>query len=652
MKISLYSSICKTFSPLLITCLTGLPSCLAADDASVRFIDRGGDLGVHFIDEDVQSVGWTDIDGDGWEDLWIAGHYMSDRHLRSKLYRNLEGEGFSNVWPLLHRAPFFTDAHGSYWIDFDRDGDLDLYVVAGGGGGVGKKGDPSLLFRNDQDKLIEIGAKAGIADETARGRFGFPFDFNADGYLDLLVINEPRHDGAPSLNRLFLGTEDQGRFRTHPLTADFAGLGISELLVASSELTGIPERLLKPLETGIEDPGLRRAGVRAYYNDNSLSVSIADLNGDLKDDVVAFQRAARPRIPCYVPAKSSDAFMVILPKPDVGEFSRFRFHSTQPVKFQTSYIVNHKMAVGERLFDRVEHLLLRPFGPFAAPVPVNATKKAELVVSYDAGEASWQLSLDHRLGRDLHFVIEPLSDAVAIQPLGERCPLPESRPVQVWLSGVNGYQAISLAPANNQRFLPAMVLTGDFDNDMDVDLYVVNASAAENLPDIWFENRLEGEGGFKPHSVAADMGYSEPGFFVYELIPAPHAIAGDYDNDGFLDIFVAGRHYYSWMAPRLKAGTPHQLMRNQGNANHWITIDLGGTLSPLGALVEVEAGDRVQRRVYTAGVRGYQQDSRLLHFGLGLHEKADRIRVRWRKGEVRELEDVRANQHLIVSPLH
>lgn len=617
------------------------------DPDLIRFVERSEQAGLRMINEDVQSLGWTDFDGDGREDLWIEGHYMTDRFFRSKLYRNAPDGSFTDRWPTLHAAPFFTDAHGSYWLDLDQDADLDLFVAAGGAAGEAQDGDPSLLFRNDGDHFAEIGAAAGIADPLGRGRFALPFDFDANGATDFLVVNEARTDGAVSVNRLFLGAVDGLRFREQALDPQLATATISGLLVSATDLNGIPGAPLKPLE--LPDGMLRSgtAGARIWLNDHSFEVVLADLNGDRRDDVIRYQRAGRPSQPCHIPAKGRAGFMGVVPKADNREARTLRFEADGPVKFQVSYFPAFKMAVGAEPLRRIERGVLRPFGAQAQPVPDAARSDARLILEYNAEQSNWTLVADPGFDRDLHFVVESLTEASTVTPLGERCPITGSHPLTLVLSGPNGYTEVELKPNGDAAFLPAMVLAADFDNDMDLDLYVLNEGASEDLPDWLFENR--GEAGFQAFPVQADMDYSTPGYFVYELIPRPHAALADYDNDGFIDLFIGSGHYYSWMEPRLKPGVPHRLLRNSGgNDNHWIALDLRGAVSPIGAVVEVEAGGRKQRRVFTGGANGYNQNSRWLHFGLGPYAQADRVSVRWPDGRTRELINLAADQRLTI----
>lgn len=140
------------------------------------FVEVGEAMGVDTAGTSRQAS-WIDYDNDGDSDLFVA---MRDR--ASKLYRN-DGARFTDVSQSANMADPRRSV-GSVWFDFDRDGDLDLYTA-------NQSGDRDGFYRNDGDKFTEIAAELGM-DLASRpldeGSVGATLcDVNADGWLDLFV---------------------------------------------------------------------------------------------------------------------------------------------------------------------------------------------------------------------------------------------------------------------------------------------------------------------------------------------------------------------------------------------------------------------------------------------------------------------------------
>jgi enediyne biosynthesis protein E4 len=119
----------------------------------------------------------------------------------------------------------------------------------------------------------------------------------------------------------------------------------------------------------------------------------------------------------------------------------------------------------------------------------------------------------------------------------------------------------------------------------------------------------------------------------------------DIDNDGFLDLLIC-----NWDQPNL-------LMRNLGNDNYWLKLDLTGTTSnadAIGTKVRVKATIRGEemwqlREIGTSqGWVTYQCDMRP-HYGLGDAAVAEVVRIEWPSGIVQELSDVSADHILKVT---
>lgn len=104
------------------------------------------------------------------------------------------------------------------------------------------------------------------------------------------------------------------------------------------------------------------------------------------------------------------------------------------------------------------------------------------------------------------------------------------------------------------------------------------------------------------------------------------AAAGDFDNDGSVDLLV------------MNINEPPSLLKNtNGAGHHWFAVSLTGTKSnrgAIGAKVRVEAGGRWRTAVHLSQSGYYSCNDPRLHFGLGSAEKVDRMEVTWPGGAV------------------
>jgi hypothetical protein len=123
---------------------------------------------------------------------------------------------------------------------------------------------------------------------------------------------------------------------------------------------------------------------------------------------------------------------------------------------------------------------------------------------------------------------------------------------------------------------------------------------------------------------------------------ADAAISGDYDVDGFLDLFVTNGLN---LQPR-GFGGPNKLFHNNGNTNHWVEVDLAGTTSDrdaTGAKVYATAGGVEQMRVQNGGYHRWSQDAKRAHFGLAGNTAVD-LRVVWPGNTQQTFKNMPANR--------
>ncbi len=113
----------------------------------------------------------------------------------------------------------------------------------------------------------------------------------------------------------------------------------------------------------------------------------------------------------------------------------------------------------------------------------------------------------------------------------------------------------------------------------------------------------------------------------------------DYDNDGRLDVFVANMD------------EPSRLFRNRVGARNWLQVVTKGTQSNrqgLGARVEVQTGSLTQFVDIRSGDSHMGGSVPLAHFGLGDAQVVNALRVHWPSGVVQTFFQVPANQKVVI----
>lgn len=172
----------------------------------------------------------------------------------------------------------------------------------------------------------------------------------------------------------------------------------------------------------------------------------------------------------------------------------------------------------------------------------------------------------------------------------------------------------------------------DVDNDGDADLFMVNGDAhfLKGMPSLLFLN--DGRGRFTHASAQGGEALARP-------LNARGSMSLDFDNDGRMDLLVT------------TVGGPPLLLRNQSPAKNWLTLRLAGTRmnrNAFGAKVLVTAGDKTQSAESRCATSYVSQSDSRLHFGLGDASRVDRIEVRWASGQKQTLDDIPANQVLVI----
>ncbi len=171
----------------------------------------------------------------------------------------------------------------------------------------------------------------------------------------------------------------------------------------------------------------------------------------------------------------------------------------------------------------------------------------------------------------------------------------------------------------------------DFDNDGRLDLFFAGA-----LPNFFAPPTYYGAGGEANYGVlwsndgdGAWTDLSETLAHDFRGEFSSGVAAGDYDGDGYEDLAVM----VTYLPPFSDSGQP-VLLRNRGGGNRWLKLRAVGTASNrdgVGARITMRAGDLVQLQEIYAGSSLASQHSQTLTFGLGSRTQAT-VDVLWPSG--------------------
>ncbi len=175
----------------------------------------------------------------------------------------------------------------------------------------------------------------------------------------------------------------------------------------------------------------------------------------------------------------------------------------------------------------------------------------------------------------------------------------------------------------------------DYDNDGDLDIFSANGTAEELI--LQYPLLLENDGTGHFRNIGAEISS-----YFSEKRSGRGAAVWDYDNDGDVDIIVS----------HIDLQATATLLRNDGgNRNHWLGITLksrGSTAAAIGAKITVYTGNKRQVHINQWATSYLSYNDPRIHFGLGNDNRLDKLEIRWPDGETGVFHDIEANQYITI----
>jgi hypothetical protein len=282
----------------------GYPDLFIAGEGMGRlFLNKGKEAPGTFVDatsawkvpaglDDSHGALFADLDGDGAIDLLVV------RSEHPSLVLKQESGAFTDVTQKVGLATH-NGAHVAQVFDYDKDGDLDVYVAYYGSdaanrkGGKnqpsmdGRNGSPHELWKRGPDgKYVEVGAKAGVAD-VGWTLATTAFDYDNDGDLDLFLANDfgadtfyqNNGDGTFTDVSRATDTADRGSGMNATIT-DVNGDGFFDFYVSNIDMFSKNIKVVYPTEDStITNIDAQLQQSFQYLSGNKLFVNPGDTKG-------------------------------------------------------------------------------------------------------------------------------------------------------------------------------------------------------------------------------------------------------------------------------------------------------------------------------------------------------------------------------------
>ena len=522
------------------------------EESAIRFVDVTGPAGLQFthasgatgefqLPETLGAGGaFLDYDNDGDLDIYLVNSAAS-----SVLFRN-NGDGtFTDVTATAGVENSGRYGHGVACADYDNDGYVDLYVTNFG---------TNRLYHNNGDGTFkDITVQAGVGDPRWSSSATF-VDYDSDGALDLYVvnyINYPSDAAVPScFERPAFGVTERVRGYCHP-----------------KNFEGAPDRLYRNNGDGTFTDATAAANIRdpgGPFRGKGLGVVAADFDTDGHPDIYV----ANDDTPNYLFYNKGD-----------GTFGEIAILTG--CAYSAEGVAQAGMGVDAADYNN---------DGFIDIFVTNFSYETNTLYRNNGDGTFTDVSYKARLGEESYLFL--------------------------------GF-GTGFFDADNDGLLDVFVANGHIFPTVEQTTDVLSYKQSNQL----FRNR--GDQTFEERRLTDRQAVSRGTFF------------GDYDNDGDTDLLVT------------QLDDSPTLLRNENDTpNNWIRIKLVGTRSNrdgIGTRVTLTLGTESRTRDVRRGSSYLSSNDPRLHFGLGDRTAVDKLQILWQRGGVQTLENLPANREIVVT---
>ena len=475
-------------------------------------------------------VSIADIDGDNDDDIYISRFLLKDKSKRENLlFINNGNSTFTEKAKEMGLADSGYSVM-SYFLDYDNDGDLDLYVLNQPPSFYGDKQKlkgladykyTNKLYRNNGRAFDDVTQESKLTNYNY-SLSALPFDYNKDGYIDIFVANDFDEPDQFYIN------QKNGTFKN------------------------VANDVFKHISTF------------------SMGSDLADINNDGLQDLFVADMVAE------------DNFRQ---KTNMSGMNPEKFWNLANNGYHYQYMFNAMhLNNGNNSFSEIAQL--------------------SGIANTDWSWSTLFMDMDLDGDKDLMITNGILQDV-------------RNKDFENWRKS----KIDSLKKVNNSNQITPEIL---YDIARKTPQEKINNYLYQNNGDLTFTNRSK------------DWGFTQPGM-------TQGAAYADFDNDGDLDLIM--NH----------TNEPIELFESRAvdkNLGNYLNIKLAGdngNTAAFNSKIKIEYGNGQVQMHETFPYRGYlSSNQNITQFGLGGHDKIDKLTVDFLSGKQVVLSDVKVNQTLTI----